>query len=91
MFDLFGMSKADTQEAIKALAAGVTKGLIESYTWELAQKDIQIAKLTNDIQENEVWKSRYYELSRSIELHAKDKKSKEDKKNEPENTKNSSQ
>jgi hypothetical protein len=68
MFDMFGLSKVDAQSAIREIANGVTTGLIEAYTWQISEKDREIQSLKENIANNEVWKQRYDELSKLLEL-----------------------
>jgi len=72
MFDVFGMSKADTREAIQEMAAGVTRGLIEAFEFKLMEKESEIKRLQEHISDEKTWKARYEELSELIKLKGKD-------------------
>jgi peptidoglycan hydrolase CwlO-like protein len=51
MFDLFGMEKANTVEAIRAMVSGVTTGLIDSFEYKIQEKERMIEDLKKKITE----------------------------------------
>jgi len=51
MFDMFGMNKANTREAIEYMAKGVTLGLLEGYEYRLQDKQMEIDRLKKEIEE----------------------------------------
>ena len=62
MFDMFGMSKADTKDAIQEISKGVTIGLIDSFEFKLMDKQHEIDRLKEKITEEKTYKERYEEL-----------------------------
>jgi len=49
MFDMFGMNKANTREAIEHMAKGVTAGLLEGFEWKLQEKSMEIERLREQV------------------------------------------
>jgi len=85
MFDIFGMDKANTKEAIQEIAAGVTRGMINAYQFELEDKQREIDNLKQKLQEREDYKKRYDELIAVLDYkkeREEEKKAFENKDNE---------
>jgi hypothetical protein len=53
MFDLFGTNKVDAKESIEAMTKGMTLGLLDAYEYRLQDKDREIERLRNRIEELE--------------------------------------
>ena len=51
MFDLFGTNKIDAKESIEAMTKGMTLGLLDAYEYRLQDKDREIERLRNKIEE----------------------------------------
>ena len=68
MFDLFGVNKVGGREAVQEIMCGATRGLLEGFQWQLQEKDDEIKRLKQKIEDEKTWKDRYYELSATIDL-----------------------
>ena len=53
MFDLFGFEKVDAKQSIEAMTKGITLGLLDAYEYRLEDKDREIQRLRDRIQELE--------------------------------------
>jgi hypothetical protein len=80
MLDIFGMGKVDARDTIQEMMCGATRGLIEAYQYELSQKDDEIKRLKDQLQEQEDWKTRYEELSNVLDFKKENKENKLKKK-----------
>jgi len=52
-FDLFGVNKVDAKDSIEAMAKGITLGLLDAYEYRLQEKNREIERLRNKIEELE--------------------------------------
>ena len=78
MFDILGigMNKVDARGAIQEMMCGATRGLLEGYEYRLEEKDNEIRRLREKLQETEDWKKRYEELHDVMQSMDKSKKKK---------------
>jgi collagenase-like PrtC family protease len=74
MFDLFGINKVSSREAIQEIMCGATRGLLEGFQWQLQEKDEKIRRLKEKLEDEKTWKERYDELSATIELKKSENK-----------------
>ena len=81
MFDLLGMGKVDSKEAIQEIMCGATRGLFEGFYYQIQQRDEEIARLKEKINQEKTWEVRYKELSEAVlTIRDTQKKTKTEKK-----------
>ena len=60
MFDLFGIEKVDSKEAIREMARGMTLGLLDGYEYRLIEKEEEIKRLRTHISKLEEEKNQSF-------------------------------
>jgi len=51
MFDLFNTDKINSKESVEAMTKGMTLGLLEAYEYRLEEKDREIKRLRDKLNE----------------------------------------